>query len=75
VDDPIFRLGMSRKADTKPKRVLARLADIIRVFESMVSEDGLAKVVEAGRLDFDREWLPRCWFVRQAVGDEGKLEF
>jgi hypothetical protein len=53
VDDPIFRLGMSRKADTKPKRVLARLADIIRVFENMGSEDWLAKVVEAERLDFD----------------------
>jgi hypothetical protein len=75
VDDPIFRLGMSRKADTKPKRVLARLGDIIKVFENMGSEDWLAKVVEAGRLDFDREWLRRCWFVKQAVGDEGKLEF
>jgi len=26
-------------------------------------------------LDFDREWLRRCWFVKQAAGDEGKLEF
>ena len=75
VEDTIFKFGVSRKAETKPKRVLARLADIIRVFNNMSSEDWLAKVVEAGRLDFDPEWLPRGWFVRRAGGDVGKLEF
>ena len=74
-EDPLFKLGMSRKADTKPKRVLARLADIITVCDNMVSEDWLAKVVQAGRFEFDPQRLPRCWFVRQLGDQVGKLEF
>ena len=72
VDDAIFKLGLSRKAETKTRRAPVILGDIIQLLHQMGSEAGLAKLVRTNRLDFGRQRLPKCWFVKQR-GDETKM--
>ena len=67
--------GYSRKADTKPKRVLMRLAQLYSLLTQM-SAHGLDNITASSRLDFDPKWLEHpCWFVKQTADGTGNLDF
>ena len=74
-EDKLLIEGMSRKADTKPKRVLMQLAQLYNLLLQM-SAHGLDKIVTSTRLDFEPTWLDRpCWFVKRPNDGSGDLNF
>ena len=75
VDHVTFTSGVSRKADTKPKRVLMQLSGLLDLLSRMRKE-GLNRITEAGKLVFEPRWLSvPTWFVTANVDEPGRLEF
>lgn len=66
--DPGFQLGVSRKAETKPKRVMIPLGAALDVLTKMLGTEQLTVIVNSEKLEFESEWLAKeCWFMNLGI--------